>query len=703
MADATVSALVQRINELVVADTGTRSLAVGEQIAGRVTRTNERYLRPLADNLHHPDRLRPPLGQVDVRPALREALTETVAACAGVLVARERPLGEIYDLGRDRFEAGISRAYAESAMPRLMAQLLPEGQAAYLGKFEPRQHEGDVLAARAVVVSIIARTEGSEREVLRDLVAAGRGAVAPAAARMLLEPRDQYQALPARHRDALVEDLAYKIESHFERAERQRPGTDVMANFRARRAAANLGADAITAASKLGNEAMSDLYRGFDEFGWPEEPRPKSVDALCRQVQDVVGELSEAPGSRWNGRIQIELGQAPDATLRLSATQIMALSALMESSSEHPLTTEQAATAREALQVVAASYARMAVPDDYSSTLEAAAVEFAPRYTVIDQAVGQAFAEDNYAKIVDLSLPSEQARQVREAPAADQRLAPAARGFASAIDVAARRQDGETLRLMTGQDRIRMSETVADALVTGPLVEPWLEPTERLRVADEIAEKIDERFDALPGELDRWAGGEQTFVHDQSVADPFLYGHQTGRLANQIVETHVEARAAEAAARAEQEAAALAEQIAEEERAIEQRLLAEAHDAATEGLVPPDQLEDEAWFLATEQAAHTPQPPPAEQVVPAEQSGGAEQPVGPVEQADQTEQVGSAGERAGSGVPGVGGELTRFVPGHDPALRPPGSAAGGSGTGTEDSRAAPGKGSPNKPGQIHDR
>ena len=63
MADAQVSGLIRSINELVERDTGSWSLAVGDQITQRVTRSDQRQLRLFADNLDIPARLAPGLAR----------------------------------------------------------------------------------------------------------------------------------------------------------------------------------------------------------------------------------------------------------------------------------------------------------------------------------------------------------------------------------------------------------------------------------------------------------------------------------------------------------------------------------------------------------------------------------------------------------------------------------------------------------------
>jgi hypothetical protein len=152
VADARVSALIRRINELVEADTGSRSLAVGDQITRRVTRSDQRRLRLLVDNLDIPARLAPGPGEKDRRPRIRAALIETVAGCAGVLEPQEPAEESLYPYGRSRFETANSRLYAQYETPRLVAELRPDGQSDD-GRMAG---EGRVLMVQAAVDELMA-------------------------------------------------------------------------------------------------------------------------------------------------------------------------------------------------------------------------------------------------------------------------------------------------------------------------------------------------------------------------------------------------------------------------------------------------------------------------------------------------------------------------------------------------------------------
>ncbi|MFD7154787.1 hypothetical protein ACFV9C_09325 [Kribbella sp. NPDC059898] len=526
MADAQVSALIRKINELVEADTGSRSIAVGDQITRRVIRSDQRRLRALAANLDLPVRLTPRAGEADQRAEIRAAVTETIASCAGVLQPREPVQEPLYSYGQARYETANSRLYARYEVPGFVAGLRPGGRPDDLGIFPPPALEGDLLAAHAAAVAISARTGRPARAVVAELVAAGRGAHATAAARMLLQSRPGFAALPAPERNALTLGIADHLEAQFENHERQRPGPEIAAVLADRQRTAEFGSAAITTASRDATEEIAHLQRFFDEVGRPATvPRPESVHDLCRQVQTAVGELTDAPNSRWDGRLEPELGQTPDTTLRLTREQAVALGELLESSHLHPLGKADAAVARAGLQAAASSYARWAVPEDYDARHELAAAQVAPRYATLEEAVGTAFAEDELSAVADRVLPYELATQVRQAqpPAPDQRLAPAARAFAAVIDDQAGLEKGETLRQMAGENPVRMADAAAGQLMAAAGVPQAERPFAIRRVADEA----NLQFADLPTVLE----------HGTAASD---YGTTIGKVAVSMAGTYAE-------------------------------------------------------------------------------------------------------------------------------------------------------------------
>ncbi|TDW69985.1 hypothetical protein [Kribbella pratensis] len=523
MADAQVSGLIRSINELVERDTGSWSLAVGDQITQRVTRSDQRQLRLFADNLDIPARLAPGPGENDRRPRIRAALIETVAGCAGVLEPREPAEESLYPYGRSRFETANSRLYAQYETPRLVAGLRRDGRPEDLGVFPPPVIEGDVLAAHAAVVAISARTGRPEREVLRELVAAGRGAHATAAARLLLQSRPGFTALPAPERNELTTAIADHLEAQFENHERQVPGPEIGAVLADRQQLAGFGSTAITTASQDANEEIAHLHEFFDKIGRPPAvDAPDSVDDLCGRIQGAVGEVLDAPNSRWDGEIEPEPGAAPATTLILPMEQATALRNLIESSRTHPLSPTDATAARDAFQRVAAAYARWAVPEEYDGRHEAAADAVAPRYANIEQAVGTAIAEDHVRELADRTLPYELAIQVRHAhpPAPDQRLALAARAFAAVIDDAAGLDEGETLRRMAGEGRVLMVQAAVEDLVAASAVPN----VERQFAVDRITDEADRQFDAL----------------DTVTGDAERYGSDIGKVAVSMAEMYAE-------------------------------------------------------------------------------------------------------------------------------------------------------------------
>ncbi|WP_433166409.1 hypothetical protein [Kribbella sp. CA-247076] len=270
MADANVDNLVRRINRLVVEDTGGWSMADDDQILRTVTRSNRQALEPLADSLDVPARLVPGPRQQDQRPEIRAALTEVVAGCARVLEADEELPEALYQDGRDRLGVAMSRAYAALATPRLTPRLFPDGRAGDLGTFPPPALRGDVAAARAIAVAISARTGRGEEAVATALVAAGRGAVAPVAAKMLLNQRPGFAALPVPEQEALTAAVADQIEYDFEGRPQRRPAADLSAAVQDRHDAVAHGTNVITTASTVAGEEVEHLHALFDTIGWPE-------------------------------------------------------------------------------------------------------------------------------------------------------------------------------------------------------------------------------------------------------------------------------------------------------------------------------------------------------------------------------------------------------------------------------------------------
>ncbi|MEU4196219.1 hypothetical protein AB0E69_30230 [Kribbella sp. NPDC026611] len=513
MADANLHALVRAVSRLVAEDTKGWSSATADEIARRLTLSDQRRLRPLADNLDVPARLAPGPGEVDRRPEIRGALTELVAHCAAVLEPDVEPAATEHVFGRNRLGMAMSRAYAAFATPRLVAQLGRDWKQDDLGLFPQPVLEGDAASARALAIAIIARKSGSEQAVLTELVAAGRGAVAPAAAEMLLQFRPEYEALPAATRGAVQRLISDQLEAVFEGTERHRlePGRDPIEVLQDRQAAVGVGSAAITAAS-IG--ATAEIAELFDKGGWPEPVRrPGSMHELYERIRGAVGELTGVPESRWNGRVEFP-PRSDDAAIQVTEEQQHALEKLVAG---RPLDAEEATLARAGIQSAAASLTGLAVPAEYGRTDEAEARTLAPKFLAVERAVGTAFAEDHFGEIVDRTLPPALAYQVRRAPhEPDRRFAPAARAFASVVDAATDRQRGETLREMAGQGRTRMAMVAAEALVAGSAVLNVEGPFAKQMIAGEI----DRGFEALP------------------VDDPHREGLRIGKVAERAPKTY---------------------------------------------------------------------------------------------------------------------------------------------------------------------
>jgi len=620
VADPLVDDLIRTINQLVVADTNGRSMASGNQLPG-VTNSNQRTLKALAENLDIPARLAPsPVAVVnrgsaeayDQRPAIRAALTEVVASCANTLEP-QRPLPEAADPNdRSRLGLAVSRAYAASATPRLTPQLFPNGGQDDLGVFSPPVLEGDTAAARALAVAIGARTAQRHEKVLTALVGAGRGAAAPAAARMLLDTKPGFATLPDPEQEAVVGLVAQQLETTFASRDQQRAAArELTEELENRREDVTGGAGAIDVASRLAAEQVQELHDFFDRL--PEShpanqaraekvagaqvDRPESVDQLVRRIERTVGELTDTRHSMWDTDIQPQTGQSPDMTLRLTENQALALRELTENGPDGPLAPEDVTAAREGILVATSSHTRWAVPDSYSLRAEQAARSVAPRFTTIEQAVSTAFAEDHFNEIVDRTLPAGLAEQVRlpEAPRLDEKFAPAARGLANAIDAATERPAGETLRRMAGEGRAWMAMAAAEVVVADSAVEP----VERPFAVRMIADEIDKRFDELPSQLESWNAGEQTGMWDRDVDDPHLYGQQVGRLAHRMAEIY-----------GEDPGLAQRESVAADRAAAQQNSAARfapGHDPASAGF---GGVKAPADSPSTSQAATTEQPKP---------------------------------------------------------------------------------------------
>jgi len=545
VADVNVADFIRSINRLVVEDTGGWSLATGDQLPG-IARSVRRAVEPLAANLDIPARLAPGPREADRRPAIREALTEVVANCAYTL-APEGLLPTPEEDDRLRLASAVSRAYARLATPRLMQRLLPPGGVTELGVFPEPPVTGDVAAVRTVAVGISGRTGLTEDQILTEMAGAGRGGAGPAAARILMRQRPGFTQLPDPEQREVVELVAEELEFQFGAGDRV--SRAAFAHVR-RREAAERGADAVDLAGEIGDEAVEWRLRQATSTG-VEAPvrydvpleRPESVHELMQRIQATVGELTAAPNSLWNGQIQplpehipSRTAQSPDGTLHLSQGRAaLPLRDLTLDGPDGRLTPGQVVAAREAFQAAIATYARWAVPAGHTLENETNAEAAAPRFEAITQAVGQAFAEDNFNQIVERTLPPDLARQVKapEPPLVDMRLAPAARGLAFAVDTTKGldANPSETLRQMAGQGRAGVATAAAENLVANSEI-PREDRPDAVRA---IAETVDRGFEGLPGEVAGWAAGGS---HAAVVASRSrMFGQDLGRKAHALART----------------------------------------------------------------------------------------------------------------------------------------------------------------------
>ncbi|MEV0285355.1 hypothetical protein AB0H36_14695 [Kribbella sp. NPDC050820] len=534
MADPVLNDLIRKINQLVVDDTGGRSMATGDQVPG-VTRGNQRRLLPLAENLDIPARLAPSPEAVvnrgdgetyDQRVGIRAALTEVVASCANTLEPPSPLPAPADSFHRSRLGIAVSRAYAAAATPRLAPQLFANGRADDLGRFTQPILEGDVAAAQALALAIGARVNQRDDMVLTALVGAGRGGVAPEAARMVLGVTPGFATLPDAEQEAAVRAFAQDLETGFAARDltgaRSRKLTEEVENRRQDIAA---GAGAVDTAHRLAATEIQKLHGFLDELDtWHPArreraqkitgvQRPESVHQLVERIEREVGELTGAPRSRWT---------RDDGSLQLTDDQEHALARLAEAVRLRP---EEVTAARDGFRQATAELARMAVPDEYDWRYDEAAASVAPRFLTLEQGVSTAFAEDNVNVIVGRTLPATLATQL-QGPREVSQDGPAAvaRGFAAAVDAANRRPAGETLRLMAGQGRAGMAIVAAERIAAG------VPNLERPTAVTLIAEAIDQSFDDLP-----------------QVRDAQAYGADVARLAQSMAENFAE-EAAEAAA-----------------------------------------------------------------------------------------------------------------------------------------------------------
>ncbi|TDW15212.1 hypothetical protein [Kribbella kalugense] len=572
MADPTVELLVQRVVQFVEHDTGRRCRARTDELLAGLSPTEEHLLDRLANNLDVPARLAPSRSAVlardpwqldpddtepaddafeeayDERPAIRVLLTEMVARAAN----RLEPQGSVPESAdqeqRDRLGWAVSRAYAESAVSELPRHVFTNGRRDDLGVFAQPVLEGDVSAARALAFAVGVRFSQTDKDVLRELVAAGRGAVAPTVAGKLLDRDPGFATLPGgRQQEAVVRLAAQRLEANFAsrdpREARERELTEIVENRRDDIAG---GATSVDEMNSWATDQVHKLHEFLAQHpGTEASPyapdRAANLYEQAQRIQLAVHELTGTQQSLWDGDVPSPetVGRQTEYALRLTQDEALAVRDLTADGTDGPLSPERAATASQGIQKIATQYVRLAVPYGYNGRNEAAADSVAPRFIALQNAVANALAEDHLDDIIERTVPAQAAEQLRTTEPAyrDSEYAPAARAFAQAVDAAKGTEfPNETLRRMAGQGRAGIAMAAAHRLVSGSGVSPHEQPF----AARIIADTIDQYFDDLPEQVERWRGGGYTGLAAQEVNDGAGYGEYLARLSLEIVKTYEE-------------------------------------------------------------------------------------------------------------------------------------------------------------------
>ncbi|NUR98099.1 MAG: hypothetical protein HOV67_22945, partial [Kribbellaceae bacterium] len=381
-------------------------------------------------------------------------------------------------------------------------------------------------------------------DVLRELVAAGRGAAAPVIAGKLLTRNPRFATLPAgAQQEGVVRLAAQQLEANFAsrdpREVKERELTEEVEN---RREDVAGGALAVDDMNSWAAGQIDDLHKLLDEREVVAQPeQAESVYEQVRWIQLAVHELTGTHQSLWNETIPEPGRTLPmtDYSLRLTADEALALRDLTADGADGPLAAEQVPVARQGVQKVATQLARLAVPYGYDRLRnEPKADAVAPRFLALQDAVTNALGEDHLDEIIDRAVPPQYADQLRTSEPAyrDTEYAPAARALAQAIDEARGTEfPDETLRVMAGQGRAGIATAAAHRLVEGSTIDPHERPF-AVRV---VAETIDKYFDELPEQVAKWRDGGHTVLATQEVDTSSAYGEYLARLTREIV-THYE-------------------------------------------------------------------------------------------------------------------------------------------------------------------
>ena len=535
--------LIRSINRAVMQDTG------GWSPPGAIPEIPQQIrdaIEPLAMNTDVVTRLLPMgAGVHDRRPEIRVAVKAVVGYCAAGLEPDNLQHRVQPGDWREPTDWAIHSAYAETAPPRLMREVLPDGGAAELGEFPERQRQGYAAAGWSLAVSLASRTGRSPDEELRDLVGAGSGGGGRLAALALLGTKHGYYDLTPLDQDRIADVVTNHIESRFAPSDVERPLRDVpegiATDYLDRVDNVELGAEAIDRASEVADREIWQhqrdaagsvahildpaLQMGVEQQVRVEPPiqAPETLQELLQRIEAGVQKRTGAPQMLWNGGIaELPAGdpslvaETTDGTLLLNRDlAALPLRELTAVDGPHELTPEQAESARAAFQEVSGAFARLAVPYGHTHESEQAAAAIG-QFEAKAQGTSAEFAKDHFKDLVE----AEQAAQLKAAPPpqADTKWGPVIRGLANAVDNAKGLQawPSETLRAMAGEGRSSAVSAAAEALVR----DTKIAPADRLQAVFAVEATIHEGFATLPATFD---GRSEAWMYGQEL------GQQAGR------------------------------------------------------------------------------------------------------------------------------------------------------------------------------
>ncbi|HWD81003.1 MAG TPA: hypothetical protein VG497_19050 [Kribbella sp.] len=550
-----VEALVRKVQQVVAEDL---EVPVPDRLP-ELREYDETLLLRLAESTDIPARLAPGRDAVlkaaggraeDDRPKLRALLTDLAADCAYSLEP-QRPLpAPGHPEGRIRLGRATCQAWSELATPaRLAAKVFENGRPDDIGLFPAPDETGDAVGARALVLGIIGRSEGIERDVLADLVRTGRGGTATAAARLLLAANPDYRTLPGRkQRESVVNDIAARLEEGFATP---RPLSEIenviAATIEERTLAAGWGSAALTAASVRANGQVAGIQKTLAAKGWaplrPAEPpagRPESVHEFVTRTKDAIRELTGAGATLWNDELapmpenrdlaEVLVAHDTDSgTIHLDVDHAAWVLRQVTADGPDRLAADRVPAVRDAVQSVGMTLATQAVPAERTGA--AGSTEF----DALAFGTSHAFSEDYFNELVVRTLPADLAAQVAaaEPPFADTTWAPAVRGLAHAIDEADERDavPSQTLRELAGQ----YPEGIAPAAVDVLVRESDIPGDVRAAVVQEGAQLVTQAFRLLPDQVRAWQDAG-TDAGTGDLADrSYAFGHALGAEVRRLV------------------------------------------------------------------------------------------------------------------------------------------------------------------------